>query len=148
MSKTAAGLATLLASLLSLTASVSAHAADVAIGGYSPVAYFTEGEALPGSEAHSVTHAGKTYHLRNAEEVALFNENPDQYVPRYEICPYSLAHGDKLPLDPTNFQIVGGYLLLFHKSEEADGLAAFRSSGLSEQELLDRADKQFTLLRF
>ena len=125
-----------------------AFASEPSIGGYSPVAYFTEGEALLGSEQYSVSHEGKTYYLRNADEVEIFSASPDKYVPRYELCPYSLAHGKKLPLDPTNFQVVGGHLLLFHLSEEADGLAAFKSSGLSDQELLDRADKQFTLIRF
>ena len=126
----------------------TAHATDAAIGGYSPVAYFTEGQALKGLEEFSVVHKGKHYFLRNTTEVELFKSSPDKFVPRYELCPYSLALGQTLPIDPTNFQIIGGHLLLFHKSENMDGLASFQSSELSDEELLERADKQFTLLRF
>lgn len=53
-----------------------------------------------------------------------------------------------LPLKPLNFKIVGGYLLLFHKSETKDGLAGWEKSGLSHEELLERADKSFKLLGF
>lgn len=56
--------------------------------------------------------------------------------------------GMTLPLKPLNFKIVGGYLLLFHKSETKDGLAGWEKSGLSHEELLERADKSFKLLGF
>ena len=124
------------------------HATEIAIGGFSPVAYFTEGAALQGNADFVVEHKGNHYQLRNAEEVDLFNAEPDKYAPRYQLCPYSLARGQKMPLDPTNFQIIGGHLLLFHKSDKGDGLVQFRESGLTDQQLLDRADKQFTLLKF
>ena len=119
-----------------------------AIGGYSPVSYFTEGKPEQGSAEFAVTHEGKTYHLTNAAQVSLFNQNPDKYRPRYETCPFSLTLGQQKPLDPTNFQILGGYLLLFHKSDMMDGLAAFKESGLTEEELIQRADKEYVLLRF
>ena len=119
-----------------------------AIDGYSPVSYFTVGTPEKGSEQFSVEYGGKTYFLTNAEQVDLFKQNPDKYRPRYETCPYSLTLGQQKPLDPTNFQILGGYLLLFHKSDMMDGLAAFKESGLSEAQLIERADKQYVLLRF
>ena len=134
--------------LLSVASVCISEASEVAIGGYSPVAYFTEGRALLGDVEFSVSHGGKTYFMRNAAEAERFRADPDRYVPRYNVCPYSLAHGKQLPIDPTNFRIVGGYLLLFHKSEMADGLAAFKASGLTDDELIERADKAFTLLRF
>ena len=125
-----------------------AESPPVAISGYSVISYFTVGQAERGSEEFSVVHEGKRYLFTNEEQQARFEADPERYRPRYELCPYSLALGHKLPLDPTNFQIVGGYLLLFHKSDEVDGLAEFKSSGLSEEELLQRADKSYTLLRF
>ncbi len=119
-----------------------------AIGGYSPVSYFTVGQPEEGSSDFAVEHDGNTYFLTSAEQVELFAQNPDKYRPRYEVCPFSLTLGEKKPLDPTNFQILGGHLLLFHKSDMMDGLAAFRESGLTEEELIERADKQYVLLRF
>lgn len=118
------------------------------IGGYSPVSYFTVGAPERGHADHAVTHGDNVYFLTSAEQVRLFEENPQKYLPRYEQCPYSLTLGHKLPLDPTNFQIVGGYLLLFHLSDDVDGRALWNQSALTEKELLDRADKQYVLLRF
>lgn len=128
--------------------SIAVHADNYAIDGYSPVAYFTEGEAMKGDPSHSALHEGKTYLFRNNEELEAFTDNPEKYTPRYDLCPYSLTTGSTLPIDPTNFKIVGGYLLLFHQSEQMDGLVSFEASGLTEQELLERADKQFKLLTF
>ncbi len=118
------------------------------IGGYSPVSYFTENRAERGRREFAVQHLGRTYWLTSEEQVALFKQDPDKYRPQYDVCPYSLALGKKLPLDPENFRIIGGLLLLFHKSEESDGLRAFEQSGISEEELLRRADASYTLFRF
>jgi len=118
------------------------------IDGYSPVSYFTEGKAERGSVEFAVSHNGTVYYLTSEDQVALFNENPDRYKPRYETCSFSLASGMKKSLDPTNFKVIGDTLLLFHKSGEVDGLEAWHSSPLTDQELLDLADSQVTLLRF
>ena len=119
-----------------------------AIQGYSPVSYFTENKAERGSPEFSVEHDGQLYYLTSREQVALFNQNPDRYRPRHRACPYSLAYGMVLPLDPTNFKIVGDSLLLFHRSEEKDALLEWNSSELSEEELLERADANAFLVRF
>lgn len=117
-----------------------------AIDGYSPVSYFTKNKAEKGSAEYSVEHKGKLYYLTSAKQVTLFNENPDKYRPRHDVCSYSLAHGGVTPLDPTNYKIVAGTLLMFHKSDEGDGLQQWEQSDLTEEELLKRADHQFKLL--
>ena len=53
-----------------------------------------------------------------------------------------------LPLDPTNFKVIGDSLLLFHRSEEKDALLEWNSSELSEEELLRRADANLFLVEF
>lgn len=118
------------------------------ISGYSPVSYFTVNKAEKGSSEFSVEHDGELYYLTSLEQVEVFNQNPDKYKARHKICTYSLTLGRRMELDPTNFKIVAGTLLLFHKSEEADGLALWNSSTSSEQELLDRADKKYTFFNF
>ncbi|MEM7277387.1 MAG: YHS domain-containing (seleno)protein [Pseudomonadota bacterium] len=127
-----------------------AFAADTApaIGGYSPVSYFTENKAERGKPEYSVTHKGRTYFLTSEKQRQLFNENPDRYRPRHKSCPYSLAHGMVLPLDPTNFKIIGDSLLLFHRSEMKDALVEWNNSELSEAELLERADANVFLIKF
>ncbi len=141
---------TMMTGILLLNASAVAGSLDPFIDGYSPVSYFTEKKAERGSADYSVTHKGKLYYLTSAEQVEIFNQNPDKYRPRYDLCPYSLTLGKKVPLDPTNFKVVGNTLLLFHKSDTVDGRALWNNnqSGLTEQELIERADKQYILLQF
>ncbi|MEM7502930.1 MAG: YHS domain-containing (seleno)protein [Pseudomonadota bacterium] len=119
-----------------------------AIEGYSPVSYFTEGAAEKGSSEYAVEHEGAVYFLTSREQMALFAQDPEKYRPRHKACPYSLAYGMVLPLDPTNFKIVGGSLLLFHRSEEKDALLEWNESELSEAELLRRADANVFLITF
>ena len=119
-----------------------------AIEGYSPVSYFTEGAAEKGSPEYAVEHDGAVYFLTSREQMALFEQDPEKYRPRHKACPYSLAYGMVLPLDPTNFKIVGGSLLLFHRSEEKDALLEWNESELSEAELLRRADANVFLITF
>lgn len=123
-------------------------AAKPAIDGYSPVSYFTENRAERGSAEFAVEHDGKVYYLTSREQVRIFERNPDKYRPRHQACPYSLAYGMVLPLDPTNFKIVGDSLLLFHRSEEKDARLEWDNSELSEEELLKRADSNLFLIEF
>jgi len=118
------------------------------LDGYSPVSYFTEGKAERGTIEFAVSHNGTVFYLTSEDQVELFNENPDRYRPRYDVCPYSLTTGMKKDLDPTNFKVIGDTLLLFHKSDGVDGLEAWHSSPLTDEELLDLADSQVTLLKF
>ena len=137
--------------LFTFAASLAAAQADgsqPAIDGYSPVSYFTENKAERGSPEFAVEHDGETYFLTSSEQVALFAEDPERYRPRYKSCPFSLAYGMVLPLDPTNFKIIGGNLLLFHRSEEKDALIDWNTSELSEDELLRRADANVFRLTF
>ena len=54
-----------------------------AIGGYSPVSYFTKGIAEQGQVEFAVMYDGSTYLLASAEQVNLFNDNPTKYRPKY-----------------------------------------------------------------
>ena len=154
MSTRRSGIAGLLLFAVSLLAHEAARAGEpagvpgLAIDGYSPVSYFTKGVAEQGSADHAVQTAdGMTYYLASAEQAALFRANPEKYRPRYRYCPFGLVYGKKLPLDPTNFRIVAGHLLLFHRSaEQGDGLAAWKNEQLTDSELLQRADGAYRLL--
>lgn len=122
---------------------------EPAIDGYSPVSYFTKGVPERGSAEFSARVDGRTWYLASEHQRELFLEDPSSYLPRYgEFCPYNLALGRAQPIDPTNFRIVAGQLLLFHKSKEQDGLAGWKRSSLSEQELMRRADARLKLLEF
>ncbi len=140
--------AILIAATVSTGAAAQVNTLEPAIGGYSPVSYFTENKAELGSSEFAVAHNGETYFLTSSEQMTLFAEDPERYRPRYKSCPFSLAYGMVLPLDPTNFKIIGDNLLLFHRSEEKDALLEWNSSELSVDELLRRADANVFRLTF
>ncbi len=70
------------------------------------------------------------------------------FAPYNRSCPYSLAFGKILPLDPTNFKIVGDNLLLFHLSDDENGLQLWNDSKISEDQLMRRANASLFRLRF
>jgi len=114
-----AGLAA--AAALALTAAAAvAGAGDkdlggdgLALEGYDPVAYFTEGEPTRGSAAYTATYDGATYRFANAEHRAAFEADPEKYMPAYGgYCAYGLAMGQKVGSDPEVWEIVDGQLYL------------------------------------
>ena len=95
----------------------------IAIEGYSPVSYFTEGKAIRGKPEHAIEYNGVTYQLASAEEEQLFRANPDKYVPAYGgWCAFGMSIQDKFPIDPHNFKIIDGKLMLFLKNQNVDAL--------------------------
>ena len=86
---------------------------ELQLEGYSPVAYFTEGKAVKGSENISSEYKGHTYYFAIEESKELFDKNPTQYLPAYGgYCAYGVAKGKKVGVDPKKFTVVGGKLYL------------------------------------
>ncbi len=141
--------------LLVITAAFAAMPAatadsDVELGikGYSPVSYFENDRAEPGDPQFSTVHNQRRYHFTSAEQLAGFEANPERYEPLFpDHCPYNLALGRAAAIDPYNFKIVNGHLLLFHRTEEMDGREAWEQHG-DDEELLERAEATHTLFRF
>ena len=55
----------------------------LAINGYDPVAYFTQGKPLKGSEQFSFQWMGAEWRFASAEHLDLFRANPEKYAPQY-----------------------------------------------------------------
>ena len=55
----------------------------VAIMGYDPVAYFTDGKAVKGSEEFSYDWLGTPWHFANAKHREMFMSEPLKYAPQY-----------------------------------------------------------------
>ena len=120
-----------LALLTTLAASLAAPAAwavqdpiytgtrsDLAVSGYDPVAYFTDGKAVQGSEQVTAEHAGVTYRFASAEHRALFQAAPETYLPQYGgFCAYAAAKGALAPTDPEAFTVLGGKLYLNYSQD-------------------------------
>lgn len=104
--------------LVASMGSMSAFAEDYShstpgIGGYDPVAYFTDGKAVRGSGFHVTVADGVTYAFATAEHRKMFEENPQKYLPAYGgYCAYGLGVGKKFVADPEVWKIVEGKLYL------------------------------------
>jgi YHS domain-containing protein len=87
--------------------------APLAIHGYDPVAYFSDGRAVRGRSEHIVAHGGAAYQFANAENKARFEKEPQRYLPQYGgFCAYGVALGAKFDGDPEVFRLVDGKLYL------------------------------------
>jgi YHS domain-containing protein len=87
-----------------------------AIKGYCPVAYFAKGAAVKGDERHSLMHAGEVYYFSDAESREKFKADPGKYLPQFGgLCTTALggSYGNRLPADPTVFELREGKLYLF-----------------------------------
>ena len=85
----------------------------VAIEGYDPVAYFTEGKAMPGSPEHQTNWNEATWYFISEEHKAMFAENPEQYAPSHAgLCAVSMVVGSLVEPDPRVWKIMDGKLHL------------------------------------
>ena len=92
---------------------LNASSTGLALQGYDPVAYFTQGEATKGSYKITTIHNDATYWFSSEEHKAAFEANPDAYVPEYGgYCAFGAAMGFKFDGDPEHWKIVDGELYL------------------------------------
>lgn len=83
----------------------------VMLKGYDPVAYFTDGKALKGSEQFSAEYEGARYNFASAAHKDLFLKDPAKYMPAYGgFCAMGAVFDKKLDGDPTLWRIVDGRL--------------------------------------
>jgi YHS domain-containing protein len=91
---------------------------NVAVGGYDPVAYFTDGRPVRGVAQFRVTHQGYEYRFASADHLATFRANPSRYVPQYGgYCAWAVANGYTAAGNPQNWRIVDGRLYLNYNDE-------------------------------
>jgi len=85
----------------------------VALQGYDPVAYFTEGAPRRGDSAHAVSWNGQTWVFANADNRAAFTADPTRYAPQYDgYCAWAVARNYLAPVDPTAWAIIDDKLYL------------------------------------
>lgn len=85
----------------------------IAIRGYDPVAYFREGGPRPGRPEFSVSHGGAIWRFASAEHKALFEADPQRYLPAYGgFCAYGTSRGYLVKIEPEAWSIVDGRLYL------------------------------------
>ena len=85
----------------------------LAIKGYDPVAYFTDGKPVMGKADYSYKWSGADWHFANADHLKKFKEDPTKYAPQYGgFCALGLTFNKYLSTEPDVWKIVDGKLYL------------------------------------
>ena len=85
----------------------------VAVGGYDPVAYFTEDKPVKGNEDITAEYKGATWRFASAANRETFLADPERYAPQYGgYCAFAVSSGYTAKSDPEAWRIVDGKLYL------------------------------------
>ena len=119
-----------LAGAVSLQAAVTERVvtdphSGLALYGFDPVAYFTEGAPAQGDAAIEYRFAGVVWRFRNEGNRAAFAANPEVYTPRFGgYDPLGVARGVATPGHPELWVRRDDRLYLFHKPETRTAFVA------------------------
>ena len=87
----------------------------LAISGFDPVAFFTDGKPEFGQPDMELSLGGAVWRFRNEGNRAAFSEHPDVYMPRFGgYDPVAIARGTSVPGHPLFWAVTGGRLYLFY----------------------------------
>jgi hypothetical protein len=106
----------LLIAALPLMASMPAAAMDapLAIQGYDPVAYFTDGKPTPGKPEYEHQWDEHRYRFASSEHRDLFKADPVRYAPQFgNYCAMALALGKVVVANPEHWLVSDNKLYVF-----------------------------------
>jgi YHS domain-containing protein len=93
----------------------------LAISGFDPVAYFTEGKALFGVPEFELNLDGAVWRFSNEGNRGAFKRHPEVYAPRFAgYDPMAIGRGRSVPGHPLIWVVVGQRLYFFY-SEQTRG---------------------------
>ena len=85
----------------------------LALQGYDPVSYFTDGQPQKGNSKFHIKQDGVTYYFVSAAHLRQFKANPAAYLPQFGgFCAMGTANGHKLEGDPKVWRVVDRKLYL------------------------------------
>jgi hypothetical protein len=97
----------------------------LAIGGYDPVAYFTDGQPLLGKPEFEHAWDGVRYRFVSAQHRTLFRTDPDRFAPQFAgSCAMAMSRGMKVEANPKNWLISNGRLFVFFSSDAVERFQA------------------------
>jgi len=86
---------------------------SLAVSGYDPVAYFTEGKPVEGRSDFEYEWNGATWRFVDQNNLDTFKANPEVYAPQFGgYCAWAVAQGSTASSDPDAWRIVDGKLYL------------------------------------
>jgi len=112
--------------LTAVSLALRAEGQRVAISGYDPVAYFTDGHPVPGKPEFNYEWHNAHWLFANAEHRTLFVADPEHYAPQYDgycsmgVAGVSFAAPHKDTIDPEAWAIVDGKLYLTHTTRSLE----------------------------
>ena len=109
-----------------------------AIKGYDPVAFFTMGQPILGSDSLSYTWKGARWLFSSREDLENFRNDPEKYAPQYGgYCAYGTANGHKAPTQTDTWTIVGDKLYFNYNIQ-------VKEKWMKDQKaLIEKADKNW-----
>lgn len=97
---------------------VNVDRSGLALQGYDPVAYFTDGKPVEGDASIVASYQGATYRFASADHKAMFERDPAKYAPQFGgFCAYAVSINKTASIDPNYWEIVNGRLLLQHNKK-------------------------------
>jgi YHS domain-containing protein len=114
----------------------------VAIGGYDVVSYFLPGGPQKGNSSLKQVYNLVTYYFTSADNLNLFRENPEKYIPQFDgYCALAVSYGKKISIDPLTFKITDNKLYLFFKGKTTHGAVnSIETWNKNETKLLKKAE--------
>jgi hypothetical protein len=107
----------------------------LALNGFDPVAYFTDGKALMGRSDMEAAFAGAVWRFRNEGNRAAFQQNPEVYTPVFGgYDPIAVARGIATPGHPQIWLITGERLYLFYDAQARGQFSATPEASLAKAE--------------
>ncbi len=101
-----------------LTGGFFGGAGDTAILGYDPVAYFTDGKPVKGSDSFVTTWMAAKWKFASQAHLDLFKATPEKYAPQYGgYCAYGVSVDNLVSIEPDKFTIVDGKLYLNYDAD-------------------------------
>ncbi len=86
---------------------------NLAVSGYDVVSYFTVGKPTKGDSAYQTQWKGAQWLFSSAENLQLFEGNPEKYAPQYGgYCAWAVARNKIASGSPKHWEIVDGKLYL------------------------------------
>ena len=90
----------------------------LALQGYDPVGYFTDGKPVKGSPEFTATYKGATYQFASAQHRDTFNQSPQKYEPQFGgFCGYAASINKLAPIEVEYFQVLHDRLVLQHNEK-------------------------------
>lgn len=107
--------------LLAAEPPVYSAGGQIAINGYDPVGYFTQGASVKGDAAFTSEHDGAIWQFASGENKAMFDADPAKYAPQYGgYCAWAVSKGYTASTDPDAWTVVDDKLYLnFSKAVRA-----------------------------